>query len=220
MQRCKTAFRLGLHVVNVAEIAKKAMDGVQAKITDAIQAATFGAETGRIVFDMETAPGGYPSPTPKDRVESAYLEGFTAWPTEGDTLTTSGKTYYIMATRDIVKAQGLYHVRLASDGNLLWKTVTLQRATKTSDGQGGYSETWADLAVVEGGIAAMSGTERWNADRLNAESKWRLLIAYWGQLYATDRVLIDGRAYSISFVNDVQKRSAWTVLDLGEGVLT
>lgn len=217
MQRCKTAFRLGLHVVNVAEIAKKAMDGVQAKITDAIQAATFGAETGRIVFDMETAPGGYPSPTPKDRVESAYLEGFTAWPTEGDTLTSASKTYYVMATRDIVKAGGLYHVRLASEADLLWKSVTLQRATKVSDGAGGYTETWNDLAIVDGGIAAMSGNEGWSSDRLEAKSKWRLLIAYWGELFETDRVVIDGRAYNVSFVNDVQKRDEWTVLELGEG---
>lgn len=203
--------------VTVNNIARAAFDAVSAQITDAIQSATFGAETGRIVFDMEKAPGGYPSPEPKDRVESAYLEGFTTWPVEGDTLTTSGKTYYIMATRDIVKAQGLYHVRLASDGNLLWKTVTLQRATKTSDGQGGYTETWADLATVEGGIAAMSGDERWASDRLEARSKWRLIIAYWGDLFATDRVVIDGTAYNISFVNDVQKRDSWTVLDLGEG---
>ena len=188
----------------VNDIAKKAYDAVQAKITDAIQAATVGAETGRIVFDMEKAPKGYPSPTPEQRVESAYLEGFTTWPIEGDELTTSGVTYYVMATRDIVKAQGLYHVHLASEADLLWKSVTLQRAVKTSDGAGGYTEAWANLAVVDGGIAAMSGNERWNADRLNAESKWRLLIAYWGQLYATDRVLIDGRAYNISFVNDVQ----------------
>ncbi|QDP54146.1 MAG: putative head-tail joining protein [Prokaryotic dsDNA virus sp.] len=204
----------------VNDIAQKAYDAVQAKITDAIQAATVGAETGRIVFDMEKAPKGYPSPTPEQRVESAYLEGFTTWPIEGDELTTSGVTYYVMATRDIVKAQGLYHVHLASEADLLWKSVTLQRAVKTSDGAGGYTEAWANLAVVDGGIAAMSGNERWNADRLNAESKWRLLIAYWGQLYATDRVLIDGRAYNISFVNDVQKRNAWTVLDLGEGVPT
>lgn len=206
--------------VTVADIAKKAMDAVQAKITDAIQDVTFGAETGRIVFDMEKAPKGYPSPTPEQRVESAYLEGLTTWPIEGDELTTSGVSYYVMATRDIVKAQGIYHVALASEADLLWKSVTIQRAVKTSDGAGGYTEAWGDLAVVDGGIVAMSGNERWNADRLNAESKWRLLIAYWGQLYATDRVVIDGRAYSISFVNDVQKRTAWTVLDLGEGVPT
>ena len=64
-------------MVSVAEIAAKAMDGVQAKIVDAIQAVTFGAETGRIVFDQVKAPNGYPSPTEKDRVETAYLEG---WP--------------------------------------------------------------------------------------------------------------------------------------------
>ena len=125
-----------------------------------------------------------------------------------------------MGVRDIVKAQGLYHVMLGSEDRLLWKTVDIQRATKVSDGAGGYTETWNSLAIVDGGIAAMSGMEQWQSDRLESTSKWRLLIAYWGELFATDRVVIDGRAYNISFVNDVQKRDAWTVLDLGEGVPT
>jgi len=208
----------------VAEIAAKAMNAVQTKIPDAIHDAMLdnGASTytGRIVFDLEKAPTGYPSPTPETRVESAYLEGFTTWPSEGDTLTTSGETYFVMAVRDIVKAGGLYHVNLASEENLLWKSVTLQRSAKVSDGAGGYTETWSDLAIVDGGIVAMSGSERWNADRLNAESKWQLLIAYWGELFANDRVVIDGRAYAISFVNDVQKQGKWQVIDLGEGVPT
>jgi len=204
----------------VKSIASAAFDAVSAAITDAIQAVTFGAETGRIVFDMEKAPKGYPSPTPEQRLESAYLEGFTTWPIEGDELIADGVTYYVMATRDVVKAQGLYHVMLGAEDDLLWKTVTIERATKVSDGAGGYTETWSTLAVVNGGVAAMSGSEGWRTDRLEATSRWRLLIAYWGELFATDRVVIDGRAYNISFVNDVQKRDAWTVLDLGEGVPT
>lgn len=207
-------------MVTVAEISAKAMDAVQAKITDAIQAVTFGAETGRIVFDMEKAPGGYPSPEPKDRVESAYLEGFTTWPIEGDTLTTQGVGYFVLAFRDIVKAQGLYAVRLGSVANLLWKDVDIERATKVSDGAGGYTETWATIATVQGGIVALSGMERMSADRIEAQSKWRLLIPYQDGLFATDRVVIDGRAYDVTFVNDVQKRETWHVLDLGEGFAT
>jgi len=205
----------------VAEIAAKAMNAVRSKIPDAIQDVMFGAETGQVVFDLEKAPAGYPSPTPENRVESAYLEGFTTWPSEGDTLTTgASKTYFVMAVRDIVKAGGLYHVNLASEENLLWKSVTLQRSAKVSDGAGGYTETWNDLATVDGGIVAMNGDEKWASDRIEAMASWRLLIAYWGELFASDRVVIDGRAYAISFVNDVQKRSDWLVLDLGEGVPT
>lgn len=206
--------------LTVNDIAATAFNAVRAAITDAIQDVTFGGETGQIVFDMDKAPKGYPSPTPEQRLETAYLEGFTAWPTEGDTLTTLGKTYYVMGVRDIVKAQGVYHVTLGSEDSLLWKSVDIQRATKTSDGGGGYTEVWNSLAVVDGGIAAMSGSESWGSDRLEATSKWRLIIAYWGELFANDRVVIDGRAYNISFVDDVQKRDKWTVLELGEGVPT
>jgi len=207
-------------VVSVAEIAAQAYDAVSASITDAIQAATFGAETGRIVFDMVKAPNGYPSPTEKDRVESAFLEGFTVWPGEGDTLTTSGTTYYVLSTRDIVKAGGLYAVRLASEANLLWKTVVIERPAQVSDGAGGYTETWSTLATVDGGIVAMSGMERMASDRIEATSKWRLLIPYQAGLLESDRVVIDGRNYNVSFVNDVQKKGTWHMLDLGEGFAT
>ncbi len=204
----------------VNDIAKAAFNGVQAAITDAIQSAAFGAQTGRILFDQEKVSSGYPSPTPEQRVETAYLEGFSPWPVEGDTLTSSGKTYYVMATKNIVKADGLYHVAVGSSENLLWKTVLIQRSTKVSDGAGGFTETWATVATLEGGITAMSGSETWRSDRLEAISRWRLLIAYWDEIFESDRVVIDGIAYGISFVNDVQKKTDWTVLELGEGVPT
>lgn len=39
-------------------------------------------------------------------------------------------------------------------------TLILQRVTKTSDGFGGYTETWSDLRYVTGVLVALRGEER------------------------------------------------------------
>lgn len=208
-------------MVTVAEIAAQAFTAVSASITDAIQSATWSGGSGRVVFDMDKASGAFPSPEAKDRVETAYLEGFSSWPAEGDELTSGGVVYYILATRDIVKASGLYHVALASEADLLWKTVTVERSTNTSDGAGGFTKAWVpQLPATKGGIAALNGMEKFTSDRIEATSDWRLIMQHFDGLLPSDRIDIDGRKYSITFVNDVQKRGTWHVLDLTEGAAT
>ena len=96
----------------------------------------------------------------------------------------------------------------------------IERQSEVSDGAGGYTKSWSTLATVDGGIVAMSGDERFASGRTEARSKWRLLIPYQASLTEKDRISIDGRAYNVTFVNDVQKRGQWHMLDLGEGFAT
>jgi len=103
---------------------------------------------------------------------------------------------------------------------LLQTPVTFQRKTRAPNGSGGFTDTWATLAgsATRAHVKAVSGFERLQADRLNASTKERLVCRYFAGLTAADRVLIEGRAYQIRFVNDVERRKRWYELDLEGGV--
>lgn len=100
--------------------------------------------------------------------------------------------------------------------------VEFQRKTRTQNVSGGFTDTWAALSgsATRAHVKALSGTERLQADRLNASTKERLVCRYFPGLRADDRVVFEGRAYQITFVNDMERRKKWYELDLAGGVAT
>jgi len=219
--------------VTVADIAKRAFDSAAASITDAVQAGTLDdgnyTYTGRIVFGGEKAPGGFPIATAKDKPREAYLEGFSRVAAIGDTITAGGLVYHILSVRNIVEAGGFVVARVMSASEITWTTGNFERLTPISDGAGGYTQTWSSIpglsAAYVGLIAMgtgqkMSGSERYQSQRIEAVSSWQV----WGKgledIKEADRVVIGGVTYQIHFVNNIEERGVWTVLDVGKGVPT
>lgn len=100
--------------------------------------------------------------------------------------------------------------------------VEFQRATKVSNGTGGYTETWAAIsgAATKAYAKALSGNERFASDRVEATTRWRIVVRYFSGLLESDRVEIDGREYNIRFINNVELRNKWLEIDLDGGVAT
>lgn len=100
--------------------------------------------------------------------------------------------------------------------------VTFERLTRTSDGEGGYTEAWAaisgapSLAMVK----AMSGGERWASQRVEALSNYRVVVRYFAGLTAQDRVVIRSRNGQIRFINNVDFGDEWLEIDVELGVAT
>jgi len=209
----------------VNAIAKAAFDAVSAGITDAILDATISdggpSVSGRVVLGGEAAPNGFPIAKAEAKVRPAYLEGFASVPSPGWTLTADGQVYYITGIRDIVEAGGLIVANVISSADMLWTSGQFERKSGTVDGYGARTEAWSVISGADSvsmGLVALSGQERWASQRLEATSAWRAWCAPVSGLTEADRVVIDGRAYAITFVNDVEQRGIWQVLDLSLGV--
>lgn len=217
--------------VTVADIAKKAFDITAARITDAVQAGTLDdgnyTYTGRVVFGGEKAPGGFPIATAKDKPREAYLEGFSQVAAIGDTITAGGLVYHVLSVRNIVEAGGFVVARVVSASEITWTTGNFQRLTPISDGAGGYTQTWCsipDLSAAYVGLVSTSdrepGSEQYQSQRIEAVSSWQV----WGKgledIKEADRVVIGGVTYQIHFVNNIEGRGVWTVLDVGKGMPT
>ena len=106
------------------------------------------------------------------------------------------------------------------NSGMLKEPIAIQRAAKVSDGAGGFSETWAALAgaPTRGAVKALSGSERYASERVEATSKWRCVVRYFAGLLESDKVVIRGRSYNIRFINNEDMDDRWLIIDLDGGV--
>lgn len=105
----------------------------------------------------------------------------------------------------------------------LTERLTIQRKTRTADGQGGYSETWATIGTPYGMVRGLGGGERWQAMRVSPQNRFRAVIRFRGDANgapcysAADRVRWRGREYAVESVIDMESRRKWLELILVEG---
>lgn len=108
------------------------------------------------------------------------------------------------------------------NAGMLKEAVVFQRAANVSDGAGGFTVAWADIAgaPTRASVKALSGGERYASERIEATSKWRIVVRYFPGILESDRVRIRDRAYNIRFINNVELSDRWLEIDLDGGVAT
>jgi head-tail adaptor len=99
-------------------------------------------------------------------------------------------------------------------------SVQAQRATETSLGGGATRKTWANHVAFEGTLVPVSGNERYANDRVNAETKNKLITNYRADLLESDRLVINGRAYNITRLNNPATAGLALIIELDGGVAT
>ena len=106
------------------------------------------------------------------------------------------------------------------NSGMLREAVTFQRMTRTSDGAGGQTQTWAAIRGTPSRafIRAASGNERYAHDRVEAVVRLKLVTRYNSNITEADRVLIRGRAHNIKFLNNIEFRDHWLEISVDGGV--
>lgn len=107
-------------------------------------------------------------------------------------------------------------------GRQLTSRVTFQRATKTADGAGGWTESWATLANSPryAMMKPVSGREVHDSNRLEARPRALCVTRYDASLLEADRLLFQSKAYNIRDIRDVDFAGVWLEMDLDGGVAT
>ena len=100
--------------------------------------------------------------------------------------------------------------------------VEFQRKTRTANGSGGFTESWAVIAGMPtfAFVKALGGGERFASDRVEASTRFRLVVRYVSGLTEEDRVEIDSRIHNVKFINNVEFRNMWLEVDLDGGAAT
>jgi SPP1 family predicted phage head-tail adaptor len=103
---------------------------------------------------------------------------------------------------------------------MLRTPVQFSRAVRDDDGAGGAVQSWEALpgAPTRAHVVALSGSERWASARVEATSNLRVTVRYFEGLTEGDAIVISGVRCNIRFVNNVEQRNRWLVLDVQRGV--
>lgn len=102
----------------------------------------------------------------------------------------------------------------------LRETVAFERKTRTSDGAGGFVSGWTAVsgAPTRAKVVAVSGSERFQSDRVEASTRFRIVVRYFSGLLDSDSIVHRGRRYNIRFINNVDFMDDWLELSVDGGV--
>lgn len=106
------------------------------------------------------------------------------------------------------------------NAGMLRHHLLIQRVVKLSDGQGGWTETWQDVATLPAKVEPVQGGEYWQGMRLQEHITHRATVRYYAGLDATMRAKLGSRVLNVRSVLDLEERHRWHVLMLEEGVPT
>jgi SPP1 family predicted phage head-tail adaptor len=103
---------------------------------------------------------------------------------------------------------------------MLREPVTFQRQTRTSDGAGGFTETWATLAgsPSRAFVTPVGGREWMAHDRVESMPRLKLVVRYNAELRESDRVLIRSKQHDIVRIDNVEFRNKWLEITVDGGV--
>jgi SPP1 family predicted phage head-tail adaptor len=90
--------------------------------------------------------------------------------------------------------------------------ITIQSQTRTADGMGGWTETWATLATVWAAVWPVSAREILKAGQTSMEITHRIKIRYRAGVDPSYRILFGTRYFSIMSIINVGERGEWLEL--------
>lgn len=102
----------------------------------------------------------------------------------------------------------------------LRQRVTIQTLTKTADGIGGWTQSWATLATVWADLFPLSGREIYSQGQVQSPVTHKCVIRYRDDVTTKHRVSYNGNPYNIRAVLNLNERSEWLELHLESGVAT
>lgn len=86
----------------------------------------------------------------------------------------------------------------------------ISRLSSVSDGQGGFTQTFAAIGTADCRIVAKTGTERMLAAQNNPVGDYILSVPYDTTIAVADRVTVNGGNYRVVFVDDVNEVRSMT----------
>ncbi len=101
---------------------------------------------------------------------------------------------------------------------ILRREVTLQSPVEITDGAGGFSVSWSDVATVWADVRPLSGSEQWMARKLQSAITHRVTLRYRAGVTARMRILYGTRVFNIRTVINIDEANEFLELLAEEGV--
>ena len=86
------------------------------------------------------------------------------------------------------------------------KRITIQTKSDASDGQGGFTETWNDLATVYASIEPLKAFERYQAMQMQTPVTHKIVMRYRDDVPTTARIRFGDRVFWVKEIINVEER--------------
>ena len=96
--------------------------------------------------------------------------------------------------------------------------VILEKKTQTSDGAGGYTTTWEEVATLWTSIEKRRGSERVHHGQLTATSTHIFRLRYTNIITPDMRFCFDGRIFNIRSIENKEERNHQLEIHVEEGI--
>ena len=96
--------------------------------------------------------------------------------------------------------------------------IVIERKASVPDGVGGVELVWVTLVNMRAAIEPVSGAERWQAQRIQAQITHSILFRWFDGLRASDRINFKGRHFNITYIRNLEERNRYYQLSAVEGV--
>ncbi|MGH6737325.1 MAG: phage head closure protein [Methyloceanibacter sp.] len=91
----------------------------------------------------------------------------------------------------------------------LRRRLTLEQAQRVSDGAGGFTETWVEVATVWAALRPSGGSEAVEADRLAGRVSHEVVLRYRPGVTPAMHFRLGARVFHILAAIDVDERKTW-----------
>lgn len=92
------------------------------------------------------------------------------------------------------------------------RRVTVQAITQTTDSQGGFTESWADVISLWASIEPMSDYEKFQAQQLQTNTTHKITIRYYSGITTKHRLLYGSRVFNIKGILNLNEQNAFMQL--------
>jgi SPP1 family predicted phage head-tail adaptor len=96
------------------------------------------------------------------------------------------------------------------------KRLVIQSISRTSDDQGGYTESWATLATVWGQLKPVKGYERFQLQQNMTPVTHDAIIRYRDDVTTRNRITYDSRTFHIKEVLNVDEANVYLKIKVVE----
>lgn len=100
------------------------------------------------------------------------------------------------------------------------ETFTIEQATNTPDGQGGFTTSWATFATISGFVTSDNGQESIEDSRLKSSYRKNFQFEYLAGIDNAMRINFDSKIYNIRSIVTEQESTIWIRIIADEEVAT
>lgn len=94
--------------------------------------------------------------------------------------------------------------------------ITFQSVAQVTDGMGGFTSTWGDVATVWAKVEPVNASERLISEKLETQRSHKVKIRYRTDITTDMRFIFKGRTFQVKGFYSPDERDSYTFIDAEE----